>query len=350
MLKLTKLALINIVVLLMVLFVLEIAARSYVHFFVEGKHFFRENRFVSPWFTAYDTPSPEIVNGDSGLFRHRSQLYPMIKADNTIRLIAVGGSTTLNDRPFQKTGIDYSIALESRLNANTSGPDFEVLNAGSDAYSSAHSLVNIQFRLLDFEPDYILLMHNINDLTANYFQGGATGDYGNKYLAPYFLNPELQATHSVSGLLFQSRLLTRLGIPEMIAAKRSINYTNNIDAGRKIFERNLRHISAICKQNDIELVLLSQPNNMKDFQFEGQADQVIAYNKVVRNVAAQQNVEFIDIFDLFGHEDSNFIDPVHYTPEGIQRFSEILEQHLQPILRTKTRPAAAVNSELPEAA
>ena len=320
---------INVAILLSGFGILELGVRLYAHVFMDGKHFFRVSQFISPWITSADHPTPRITKNGDGIFRHRDTPIPKRKPNNTIRIIAVGGSTTLNERSHIVSGFDYAKVLEKLLNkTETNDKRYEVLNAGADAYSTAQSLINIQFRLVDFEPDVILLMHNINDLTANFFGNGADGDYANKYLQPYFLSLELQTSRSLSGFLYQSRLLTGLDIHRLFATKWSINYTNSIDAGARIFRRNLTYIAQACKLHGISLVFLSQPHQKNVPLYDNEHRDFIRYNRIVQDVAKHSNSPFIDMFELMGDESKFFVDSVHFTPNGIKRFSSLLHNEL----------------------
>ena len=94
--------------------------------------------------------------------------------------------------------------------------------------------------------------------------------------------------------------------------------------GSKIFERNLLSIAAICELNNIRLVFLTQPNRMNEFRYESEFDDIRRYDDIVRNVAQETDTTIVDMHSLFGHDEKYFIDSVHYTPEGIDRFSSIL--------------------------
>jgi lysophospholipase L1-like esterase len=230
------------------------------------------------------------------------------------------------------SGVDYSLALEKKLSEATSGITIEVLNAGGSAYSTAQSLINIEFRLIEYNPDIILLMHNINDCSVNFFGDGATSDYSNKYLKPYFLSPSLQGTLSVSGFLTQSRFLTKFGLPEVLANKSGdLNPEADYRPGIRFFRRNIASIAGICKENNIRLILLSQPYSMKPHPFVSEAA-FLAYDQVIAEIAEEQDIRFFDMFSEFGHEDELFLDEFHYSPEGIERFSDILSLKLKPMI------------------
>ena len=320
--KIARTVIINIIVLLVILVGLEFGARLFHVIFQEGT-FFRDHRFISPWITSYDYPPPWVMENGAAFFRHRETPTPREKPPNTTRIIAVGGSTTVNDHIVASHGIHYPLMLEKHLNEAGDGRRYEVLNAGGDAYSTAHSLINIQFRLVEFNPDIILLMHNLNDSTINSFKAGATADYGNKYLRPYYLNPQLQGSLSLTGFLTQSRVLAKTGLLEYVAKIGDLRPENDIEYGLQLFKRNLTHIIRICEAHGIRVVLLSQPTNMTTHHWMKEGT-FVTYNQAVAEIAEKEGVDFIDMFSEFGHDKQFFLDTIHYTADGIRRFARIL--------------------------
>ena len=213
-----------------------------------------------------------------------------------------------------------------------------MLNAGSDAFSSAQSLINIQFRLVEFNPDIILLMHTTNDASVNAFNGGATSDYSNKYIQPYYLSSSLQGSLSLVGFIAQSQLLSRIGLPTLLADRNGdMEVTNEYDYGLHLFKRNLSAISSICKLHNIDLVLLSQPAPIGTSKFTKYItrDMFLDYRKAIADVAKEQGVYYVDMFSKFGHEERYFVDHIHYTPEGIERFSSLLYSELRSIISSR---------------
>jgi lysophospholipase L1-like esterase len=342
-----KLVAINLLVFVLLILGIEIAYRS-ASVFVKGRTFFREDRFVTPWITTYDAPQPFPGPDGAPRFRHRESPTALQKSPGTVRIIAVGGSTTANERAFKLTGIDYPMALERSITRDH-GIDVpvEVLNAGSSAYSTAHSLVNIQFRLVEYAPDVILLMHNINDCTVNFFGDRAAPDYSNKYLLPYFLNPGLQGTRSIAGFLTQSRFLSRLELPKILANRdKNISIDNDYHPGLHYFRRNLISIAEICEANDILLVLMTQPHSLAPHPFMSQ-QAFDAYNEEILDTALDHDIVAIDMYTEFGHDLENFVDEVHYSPQGIERFANLLSQHLRPMLVPPTTSYLATETSGP---
>ena len=58
----------------------------------------------------------------------------------------------------------------------------------------------------------------------------------------------------------------------------------------------------------------------------------LAYDEVIAEIAEEQEIDFFDMFSEFGHEDKYFVDEFHYSPEGIEGFSDILFVKLKPMI------------------
>lgn len=343
-LQVLRIIVINVVILVVLLLFLEVANRTYRVLADKGS-FFRAEKFISPWITTYDYPPPMISEDGEAYFRHRNVPTPLDRAADAIRIIAVGGSTTANERPYRASQVDYPGVLQTKLADEFSGVPIEVLNAGADAYSTAQSLINIEFRLVEFSPDIILLMHNINDSSVNSFTQGTTSDYSNKYIQSYFLNPALQGSLSFVGLLTQSSLLSKTGLPEYLADKRGeIDSSRDYQYGLHLFKRNLASIARICKLHNIDLVLLSQPYSLEPHRHIRKAA-FLEYDRAIAELAREEGVYFIDMFSMFGHDKQYFVDNFHYSAEGIERFTTILAGGLAGIVSARIEHNRILNTE-----
>src|SRR5262245_35241123 len=97
------------------------------------------------------------------------------KPSGVFRIVCVGGSTTFGAGvPSDRS---YPARLEVALNEHApSGVRYQVLNCGVPGYTSVESLIQLELRLLDLQPDLVLDYDAIND--ANLVQGrGFQSDY-----------------------------------------------------------------------------------------------------------------------------------------------------------------------------
>ncbi len=110
-----------------------------------------------------------------------------------------------------------------------------------------------------------------------------------------------------------------------------INPENDFGYGLQLFSRNLLTIGAVCKLNGIDLVLLSQPSSVREDSSVSE-EAFHAYNTEIEKVATEQGIRFIDMFSKMGHDERFFFDKVHYTPEGVERFADIMFSEVSPLV------------------
>jgi len=276
-------------------------------------------------------------------FRTRDTLGP--RPPGQVRVIAVGGSTTV-DRSNEE-GIHWPLVTEQRLH-EAGRADVRVYNAAMSAYSSAHSLVRFEFDLLRYQPDVLLVLHNINDLSVNYFawHAGATADPN--YLAKYG-RPDLTGVvteddivvsrvwHSIRGRL---RDMVRRRAPP------PADYT--IDSGRAYFKRNLRNLVAVARANGVAVALATMPLCDDSAMFEQtrraggdaayfpgysrfRAD-FDSYNEAIRETGRETGVPVIDLRRAVPGEPALFLDVVHHSTAGVRAVGDAAARDLLPLL------------------
>lgn len=111
-------------------------------------------------------PAPGYRRGpnhhDERGFRGRSG--PVPKPAGEFRIACLGGSTTYGgtvDAPEEA----YPAQLELELRRRTPAK-IRVVNAGASGWASLESLINLETRVLDLDPDLVIVYHNINDVGA----------------------------------------------------------------------------------------------------------------------------------------------------------------------------------------
>ena len=108
-------------------------------------------------------------------FRHEQDV-PVAKPPDTVRIFLVGGSAAFGaeglypeidnrySRLYGNQLIDYY--LEQKLNQTFPGKHWEVINAGVSEYRLHQDLALIESVLLQYRPDYILLLDGHNDIAG----------------------------------------------------------------------------------------------------------------------------------------------------------------------------------------
>lgn len=320
------------------LLVLEIGWR--IHLARTGRGFFDDpNEFTSPFFTTYDEPLPRV---DGDRLHYRNGAVDRRKAPGEIRIVAFGGSTTVNFR----AGISYPEILERNLAQDLgTDPPIRVLNAGSEGYSTAHVLVNLSLRNLDAAPDIVTVYENINDLSAVWFGDRVTSDYANKYETDFYLGIR-HRTGLVAAVARVSRFARMLinRVDRLRFPTPAQYHDRDIAPGLVYFERNLRSIVAVARAHGIRMLLATQPARA-----DCRPDAFRAYNDTIRRVATAEQVAFVDLDALVTDDASYLEDCIHNSRAGVEKVAAALRKPLAALVSDVRGSRATRRSDVDQA-
>jgi len=241
-------------------------------------------------------------------------------------LMCLGGSTTQFKDP---DGRDWPSRVEAVLRRRYQNDRIDVLNMGMMWYTSLHSLMNYAVNLRPAKPEAILVMHAINDLLQNadfsYFSRGPfRPDYG------HFYGP-LKNLIARRGLFDSASEMLR----DFWYAKPRQVVDQTDFPGLAPFRRNIDALIDLAEADDVQVVLMTQPNLLKE-SFSPEEKAVFhminaeaigrdkrwsvatvfrgmkAYNDALREIARRRNVPLIDLEPLIPKTLEYFQDEVHY--------------------------------------
>jgi hypothetical protein len=296
------------------------------------------------------------VDGVRWIASRHGELFPLRKIPGTTRIVVFGGSTTENTFVMEHQGVHYPRALQQRLRQDTGNEAIEVISVANSAYATPHSLILLELDVLDWDPDIVILSHNVNDLLAAYFPGNAF-NYANKYGTEFYGLPNVRSLYSLPNVLLQhselywalqSRLdrVVRAHDPSYAIHRVSYGMEPPADA-REAFRRNLVSFVRLAKGAGIEVLLGTQPlepseeSFVRHMAFKPYNDIVqyplheeflahhAAYNQVVREVATAEGAFLVDNAARFAGHRERFIDFVHYNLEGVEALAANFEAALR---------------------
>jgi lysophospholipase L1-like esterase len=128
-----------------------------------GDHSVWERR----WFSYRPGARAEVVSGgqrfviEINSWGYRTHEFEVPKPPGTVRVVCIGGSTTVAGRTNDET---YPALLEKSLRARYPGLAIEVLDLGVSGVTSEHWR-NELHRVLDLEPDVVVHYQAINDVS-----------------------------------------------------------------------------------------------------------------------------------------------------------------------------------------
>lgn len=291
-----------------------------------------------PYLNWENLPSRTTRDGE----RHNADGFrgperPVAKAEGTYRIACLGGSTTYTQRV--KEFETYPAQLEAFLVAQSPGRTIEVLNAGVKGYTTAESLMNLAFKVLDYEPDAIVVYHAVNDFYPRAYPGFRP-DY--LHCRVVWVGADLEKNTLLEALELSATFrLLRFRATDY--AKRgglyywiydpAIAQTSREDALAKSttvgFEENLRAICRIAAGRGIACVIASQAQNLvSDFADKPSPVPIDQMNAAARRVAGEEGAFFVDSAANFpqdpGYFDKN--DLVHMQPMGARELARRIGQ------------------------
>jgi lysophospholipase L1-like esterase len=206
------------------------------------------------------TPFEYVVNPLG--FRGKS-MQTVKKPAGVFRIFFVGASTTENQHlPEEKT---FPGLVEQALTAK--GMKVEVANCGIAGHGVARSFSLIVHRVLELEPDLIVLLDGENDMLQS--------------LDPLFdpangPGPDSEKIKLKDWLLSRSRLIQVLDTPKEVdtrpflelrrkeARKKPYSAPQDLERGLPTFERYLRLIALVLDERKVPLCFLTQPTLWKE--------------------------------------------------------------------------------------
>ena len=115
-----------------------------------------------PGFRSPDGAKSQLSINEWG---QRGPSRPLEKPEGTYRIVCLGGSSTYGHTP-SSDATTWPARLEYWLNdqRDKHGMTVEVINGGLSGWSTFESTVNLAFRMVEFEPDLVIVYHTINDM------------------------------------------------------------------------------------------------------------------------------------------------------------------------------------------
>jgi len=306
-------------------------------------------------------PTPDFIKGENkhNSLGYRGDEVVLPKPEGQFRIVCLGGSTTYTTG-LENFQMSYPNLLKKQLH-DRGFKKISVINAGVGAYTSWESLVNFEFRVLDLDPDMIIIYHGVNDILARFVWPPDAYKGDNSGASP-------AASMSMPSILEYSTLMRYLMIRLDIVQPHSTlerslkktpetNYStefyyqkvgNRYPAGifkqvsaekmlktnkAEYFRRNIENIIAIAMFREIETVIATFaycPN------FEGNPlvscrEYVLAYdemNQVLKSLSQKMHVNIFDFADVFPKEKIYFTDGIHVNAEGVKLKAKMFADYL----------------------
>lgn len=295
------------------------------------------NRFIGFPYINYGNASEHPEHNSRG---YRGEEIETPKPQETYRIFALGGSTTYGNslQPFEA----YPAQLQQILHENYGYNHIEVVNAGVNSYSSYDSLANLTYRVLDDEPDMIIIYHGVNDVRARLVEPESYSGLN--------LQRGIWSTEQIDSLYGGSTLWRFLRIQIGVLSNptnfetflstssdvircpfRLDSYCEPLQQESQLvldanpplyFERNFRNMAAIAEANGADVIFSTwayytgetpYDNFMSPEHMQNGVDE---QNEIVRSLGEELAVSVIDFAENVPENGDFWIDGMHLMAEG----------------------------------
>jgi len=281
---------------------------------------------------------------------------PVSKVPGTLRIMAVGSSTTFDPGVSSDTAT-WPARLQAWLQRLAPDQRVEVINAGVPGYRVIDDLIRLEMDLSRYRPDVVILYEGHNDLFGALRR--------TRVEPPAFIStPDEIPSVTPWGhwltrhSLLYGKLVGRLEVLHFVASGRRASATGApqlppqavVDTGARRFEQDLTAFLAVTRSFDIrvvipELVQMSGVGSLEEpdstirriwsytvpfARPETVLQGYVRYNEALRNTARRFGATWIptDSFGLAGKEWYEEGDPIHFNDRGAERMAQQLARAL----------------------
>ncbi|MEM9380272.1 MAG: SGNH/GDSL hydrolase family protein [Planctomycetota bacterium] len=275
------------------------------------------------------TPNSSVsgIRIDSRSFRGDELEVP--KPEGRVRVAFLGGSTTFCAEASSNATTWPSLVVDA-LTERISGRSFDQVNAAVPGYMSLHSRERFEARVVELEPDVVVIYHATNDLVHDTREVAEAAGL----TVPGVGEPRGLAKWSLTYFLVQKNLQARARIRRAEAANGQLEI--DVEALAAKFERRLtdlvesaqREVSVVAVATFAPKVRRSQTPEeqlancgtslfyMPYMTVEGLLDGFDAYNDAIRRVAERTGAILVETVGEIPGDAEHYNDSVHFLDPG----------------------------------
>ena len=274
-------------------------------------------------------------------------ILPYQRLDSTKNTVVFMGGSTTECRFVQEENRVHRCVERDLKNTSC-------LNIGNSGNNSMHTMNIFANKILGYDPDVVVLNHNVNDLSILL----NTGTYHNNHISRSLLLTSSENLFSYK-VGYPKNWFVRKYIPHISLVllpttfegggnpiderefpKGPLRDDLDIDSLKIIFKRSLKSLVTYINNWDVKPILMTQGSCFKHFDIKN-IDRYDGYNldslhnvfnEVVRDISHDMNVELVDAERLMEDNKSFFYDSVHYTDSGSVFISNYISKAVKKVL------------------
>ena len=326
-------------------FLLEVVARVWLSYLATPE---QHDRYVL--FTDLDakdyawTPHPYLAYSPTPNYRKgqtfhnslgfRNDEFSLEKPEGVFRIVALGGSSTY-DVSIEDNRETFTAQLEKTLKEDYGYQNVQVINAGVPGYNSWEILVNLEFRVLDLDPDLVIIYEGVNDVHARLVEPSAyRGDDSGRRQA--WMPPRVPLWEHSALLRIVSRMMNitrQVSVDDFVSSPTYVSWPfearlqeDSLDPVEILkenppifFRRNLENMIAIAEEHNVEIMFSTWAYSpyLNDYASQGYYQQGFQENNdVVKEVANSHQVPLFDFAEVMPQDAKYWADGRHVNEAG----------------------------------
>ncbi len=280
----------------------------------------------------------------------RGAQIPKAKPANTIRIAALGDSTTFGLEASSDDAVWVSQMVRTLNDDGAIGKRFDAINAAVPGYTLDYSVHQMQANVAEFSPDIVVLLQTSTDIAAHsrrqWPRSSVNSPPRNGIARWVHRHSLLLNLVRVNAATFSGYLLGR-------------DPTRRLDEdGLTDYRRGIRQLIDISEADNRRVVLCTCPRSFGDrsaptsqaalatsalasntaISLAGLNDAYDRYNDAIRSVAKERGVALVDLATLVPQRGDYFVDAVHLNDRGHQLVAQAVART---VAREIGRPPAA---------
>ena len=294
-------------------------------------------------------PTPGYRNGltSHNSLGFRNAEVSLQKPGGVYRIVALGGSSTYDVR-IEDNARTFTAQLEELLRTQYGHPAVEVINAGVPGYNSWEMLINLEFRVLDLDPDLVIIYEGTNDVHARMVAPGTYRGDNSGRRQPWTVPPVALWEHSALLRIFARSLnLTRqVSIDDFVSAPSYLSWPYEyrldeeaLDPAELLsqnppvfFRRNLENMIAVAEAQEVEVLLSTwaYSPNLSDYAAKDYYQRAFQENnEVVVDVAHSRDVPLFDFAAVMPQVAAYWADGRHVNEAGAAEKAQLFAQFIE---------------------
>ena len=324
---------------------LEVGARVWLNYLATPEQYDRYVLFTSidpkefawtphQYLVYYPTPNYKKGQTSHNSLGYRNDEISLEKPSNVYRIVALGGSSTYDVR-IEDNKKTFTAQLEKLLKEKYGYQNIEVINAGVPGYNSWEILINLEFRVLDLDPDLVIIYEGTNDVHARMVEPSSyRGDNSGRRQLWHVPPVPLQEHSALLRILSRMTNFTRqVSVDDFTSSPTFVSWPyeyrlrkNDVDPAKILeknppiyFHRNLENMIAIAKEHGSEVLFSTWAYSpylndyaSKDYYQQGFQEN----NEVVKEVANRHHIPLFDFAAVMPQDAMYWADGRHVNEAG----------------------------------